>query len=245
MFDSRDLGIQATAIPRPGRVLHRLMWMGLIVLCIIAAAAVVRRMTALLRPSRNVPPQLASLDMVFAKRPVLTFVHIIPGLMLVLLVPFQFSRSFRNRHLRAHRWMGRTVMALGLISGFSAFLMSRQPIGGMLEASAILLFDGLFLLALMKAFVHIRRREVALHREWVIRAMSIALGVATVRPIMGVFFATTRLTPRDFFGIAFWMGFLLTYVAGELWIRYTRPSLDYKMARVHVSEPDSLPIHHP
>jgi hypothetical protein len=204
---------------------RRLMWICLILLCVIAAAAVIRRITALASPPRNAPPQLASLDAAFAKKPVLTLMHIVPGLIFVILVPFQFSRSFRNRHIRTHRWMGRTVMILGLIIGFSALPMSRHPIGGALEVSAILLFDLFFLLALTKAFVHVRRGEITLHREWVIRAMSIALGIASVRPIMGGFFATSRitgLTPHEFFGIAFWTGFALTYIAGEVWIRYSR-----------------------
>lgn len=203
----------------------RVMWIGLIVLCVIGGAAAIRRMVALVSPPHNAPPQLAELDAAFASRPVLTLAHIVPGLLFVILVPFQFSRSFRNRHIRVHRWMGRTVMILGLIIGLSALPMSRHAIGGGLELSAILFFDCFFLLSLTKAFLHIRRGEVALHREWVIRAMSIALGIATVRPVMGVFFATSRitgLTPHDFFGIAFWSGFALTYVAGELWIRYTR-----------------------
>jgi hypothetical protein len=49
--------------------------------------------------------------------------------------------------------------------------------------------------------------------------------VATVRPVMGVFFATSRmsgLTVQQFFGIAFWIGFSMTYLAGEAWIWYTR-----------------------
>jgi hypothetical protein len=213
---------------------RRLMWIGLILLCIIAAAAVVRRIAALASPPRNVPPQLASLDAAFAKKPVLTLMHIVPGLIFVILVPFQFSRSFRNRHIRTHRWMGRAVMILGLIIGSSALPMSRHPIGGALEVSAILFFDLFFLLALTKAFLHVRHREIALHREWVIRAMSIALGIATVRPIMGVFFATSRftgLTPHEFFGIAFWTGFTLTYIAGELWISYRRPALRFESAQ--------------
>jgi hypothetical protein len=207
---------------------QRVMWTGLILLCLIGAAAAIRRMTALVNPPRNAASQLAGLDAAFADKRALTLIHIVPALIFVILVPFQFSRSFRNRHLRAHRWMGRTVMALGLVIGLSALPMSRNPIGGALEVSAILFFDAFFLLALTKAFFHIRHREVALHREWVIRAMSIALGVATVRPIMGVFFATSRatgLTPHDFFGIAFWIGFSMTYIAGELWIRYTRLAL--------------------
>lgn len=201
------------------------MWTGMILLCLIGAATVIRRIVALAHPARNAPPQLAALDTVFAQKPVLTLLHIVPALVLVTLVPFQFSRSFRNRHLRIHRWMGRTIMVLGLIIGTSALGLIRSPIGGALEVSAILVFDAIFLFSLVKAFVHIRRREVALHREWIIRAMSVALGVATVRPIMGAFFASSRfsgLTPHDFFGIAFWVGFALTYIAGEIWIRYTR-----------------------
>ena len=46
---------------------------------------------------------------------------------------------------------------------------------------------------------HSGSRRVAEHRRWMIRAYAIGLGVATVRPIVGVFFATSRithLTPR-------------------------------------------------
>jgi hypothetical protein len=59
-----------------------------------------------------------------------------------------------------------------------------------------------------------------------IRMVATALGVAATRPIMAVFFATTRLTgltPEQFFGPAMWLGFISTCLAGEAWIRYTRP----------------------
>jgi hypothetical protein len=204
------------------------MWAVMILLCVIGAAAVIRRMVALAHPAQNAPAQLAALDAAFAQKPVLTLVHIVPALVLVSLVPFQFSRSFRNRHLRIHRWMGRAIVVLGLIIGFSALGLLRNPIGGALEVSAILTFDAVFLLSLTKGFVYARRRRIVLHREWMTRAMSVALGVATVRPIMGVFFATGRLTgltPHEFFGMAFWIGFVFTYLSGESWIRCTRREL--------------------
>ena len=55
-----------------------------------------------------------------------------------------------------------------------------------------------------------------------LRAIAILLGIATTRPVMGVFFATSRLThltPAQFFGIAFWIGFSLNTVLIELWLR--------------------------
>jgi hypothetical protein len=221
--------MNATATIQPAKTpkvrFKRAMWAAMIVLCLIGAAAVLRRITALAYPPHNAPAQLAALDEAFASRPVLTLIHIVPGLMLLSLIPFQLSRSFRNRHLRAHRWMGRIALALSVIIALSALGLLRAAIGGELEVACILFFDSLFLLSLTKAFWHARHHQIALHREWIIRAMSVALGVATVRPIMGIFFATSRLTgltPHDFFGMAFWLGFSLTWIAGELWIRYTR-----------------------
>ena len=70
------------------------------------------------------------------------------------------------------------------------------------------------------------RREIAQHREWMIRAFAIGLAVATIRPIIGLFFATSRLsglTPDAFFGIAFWIGFVLPFLAAESSIRWSRP----------------------
>lgn len=217
--------IQATTTGQPKIRFKRLMWVAMIVLCVIGGAVVIRRMTALANPPRNAPAQLVNLDAQFSEKRWLTLIHITPALLLVTLVPFQFSRKFRSRHLRLHRWMGRTIVVLGLIIGISAIPMVRHPVGGALEVCCILFFDALFLFSLTKAYLLIRRGQVAQHREWMIRAMSVALGVATVRPIMGVFFATsplTRMTPHDFFGIAFWIGFTLTWIMGEVWIRYTR-----------------------
>jgi Predicted membrane protein (DUF2306) len=70
------------------------------------------------------------------------------------------------------------------------------------------------------------RRDIAQHGEWMIRAFAIGLAVATIRPIIGLFFATSRfsgLTPEVFFGIAFWIGFLLHLIAAEIWTHWTRP----------------------
>jgi hypothetical protein len=58
--------------------------------------------------------------------------------------------------------------------------------------------------------------------RWITRAIAILLGIATTRPVMGIFFATSRLTylsPNQFFGIAFWIGFSINTLVIELWLR--------------------------
>lgn len=73
---------------------------------------------------------------------------------------------------------------------------------------------------------HIRRHEIDMHREWMIRAFTVGLAVATIRAIIGMFFATSQfsgLTPYQFFGTAFWIGFVLHLMPPEIWIHRTMP----------------------
>lgn len=98
----------------------------------------------------------------------------------------------------------------------------KMNIGGPNETAATTLFAIGFLICLTKAYQYIRRKDVVRHREWMIRAYGVGLGVATTRPIMGMFFAFRRLTPHEFFGIAFWLGFTITFLAAEAWVDYTR-----------------------
>lgn len=103
--------------------------------------------------------------------------------------------------------------------------MSAYPVGGWIERSAVLLFDTVFLYSLGRAFWYGRLGDSVLKLRWLTRAVAILLGIATTRPVMGVFFATSPLThlePRQFFGIAFWIRFTINTLAIELWLRSRR-----------------------
>lgn len=212
---------------------NRLLWSTVIVLVLIGIAIVVRRTIHLVPILLNGyhPPAVqspnAALDEVFVPHAILTLIHIIPGLFFVLLGPLQFSATIRSRYIRWHRRSGYVFIICGLVIGVSALVMSfsMPAIGGVIQAAATGLFSLYFLLSLIKAVLHIRSREITLHREWMIRAFSIGMAVATIRPIIGLFFATSRifgLTPYEFFGIAFWIGFILHTLAAEIWIQRTR-----------------------
>jgi uncharacterized membrane protein len=222
---------------KAGKGLERSVWWGVAFLAAVGVAAVMRRIVHVVPvvvhgyspaavPSNPRLAQLAAMDDLFARYPVLTLVHIVPGMLFMILGPLQFSPGIRARHLRWHRFSGRVFVVCGLVIGISAVVMSfgMPAIGGLNQAAATTLFGVFFLFALSRAFWHIRRRQIALHREWMIRAFAIGLAVATIRPIIGIFFATSPLsglTPREFFGIAFWIGFVLHLIAAEAWIRAT------------------------
>ena len=218
----------------------RFLWAAVIFLAFIGIAVATRRSVVLLKPgavsARNNPA--ADLDSAFADRRTLTLTHILPAMLFMLLGPLQFVRSLRSKYPRVHRWSGRIFLAASAVVGVTGLTLAfGKTIGGADEKAAIALFGTFFLIALGKALWHALRRDFAQHREWMIRGYAIGLAVATIRPIMGTFFAAALLRghkpePREFFGTAFWIGFTLQMIAAEIWINYTRPGATGEMAIV-------------
>jgi hypothetical protein len=183
---------------------------------VIAVAVVVRRVVALAHPAQGGASPMAGLDAAFSSHAVLTLAHILPAVAFVLLTPFVLVRGF------GAAWAERLFFPLGAVVGLTAYAMSVYAVGGWVERSAVLFFNSLFLFSLARAYGWMRRGEAVEKMRWMLRAVGILLGIATTRPVMGVFFATSRLThlePRQFFGIAFWIGFSINTIAIELWLR--------------------------
>ena len=212
----------------PPQWLNRLVWTAVVVLVAIALLAVLHRAVVLSDPhlmARRGNPA-AAVDEAFAAYPILTYVHILPGALFMILGPLQFVRRLRTSHPGFHRRSGRVIFACGLVIGISALALTFQTaVGGATERAAVVLFAIVFLFELIRAFALIRRRRIVLHREWMIRAFAIGLAIATIRPIIGAFFAARQLSPHEFFGIAFWIGFTVHFILAEAWINYTRPML--------------------
>jgi hypothetical protein len=190
---------------------------GFWVCIVISVAVVVRRVFALAIPPQSAPPLMAGLDGAFASHAGLTLAHILPALVFVLVVPFYFFGS-----PAIASGARRFIFPIGAVVGITAYAMSRYSVGGRVELSAVLFFNSWFLFSLANAYRRARRGDVVQERRWMLRAVVVLLGIATTRPVMGVFFATaglTHLVPSQFFGVAFWIGFSINAIVVELWLR--------------------------
>jgi hypothetical protein len=182
---------------------------------VISVAVVLRRLIAIVHPSHTAPPQMVALDAVFASHAALTLAHIVPAMIFVLLTPFVFLRRTGGA------WAERLLFPLGTVVGVTAYAMSTYAVGGWVERSAVIFFNSLFLFSLARAYGYRRSGEDQLKRRWMMRAVGILLGIATTRPVMGIFFATGQLTHlelKQFFDLAFWIGFSINTIAVELWL---------------------------
>lgn len=54
------------------------------------------------------------------------------------------------------------------------------------------------------------------------RALSAADGISVVRIVGGLLVMASRAQPFDILGWSFWIGWLLSFAAGEWWIRRSR-----------------------
>ena len=199
------------------------------ILVAIGIVMVIRRLMVLTGfvPANN-KPGFSSFDQGFGKQTLITILHIVPGSLFMILGPLQFMPRVRLRHIQFHRWSGRVFIMAAYTIGITSIILSfiKQLIGGTNEAVASIFFSIFFLVCISLSLHYILKKQVLLHREWMIRAFSVGLAISTVRLITVFAFISFKVSPQNFLGTAFWMGFTLHAIVAEIWINYTRkPSL--------------------
>jgi uncharacterized membrane protein len=163
-------------------------------------------------------------DKRYYDHPYLTLVHIVPGFLFMTLGPLQFMTGIRKRWLRFHRWCGRVFLISSLAVALSALvILPVLPIFGTFTARVALLFGAtIFLFSIVKGYIHIRRREIAQHREWMIRTFAVGLGISTLRLLLPVMIMLGASFVEAWDTVV-WLGFGVNLVVAEIWINITRP----------------------
>jgi hypothetical protein len=197
-----------------------LLWAGTWTLTTIGVLMVLRRIGIMTGFGKWFISARFPFDSGLRNYPVLTIIHIIPGLFFILLGPFQFrkvSPDFRRRS-----WY--VFITASYIIGLSALVMPFivLPLGGINEAVASSFFALYFLVSVTRAVRAEVHKQFEIRREWMLRAYAVGLAIATVRPIMALSFAFFGMRPQTFLGTAFWLGFSLHAIVAEVWIQSTR-----------------------
>lgn len=104
----------------------------------------------------------------------LLFPHAFFGVLATALGPFQFSTSFRQRHLSVHRLMGKVYVISIAITAPMALILGQRgftfPMKFMGAVQPVLWF-----LCTLAAFLTARNRHIAVHRQWMIRSYAFTL----------------------------------------------------------------------
>jgi uncharacterized membrane protein len=168
----------ASTRPRAGSRGGWLVPLGLVALSAIPLTAGTLRLVQLAGG-----PQLMPADSRFTVSPIPVVVHIIGAAVYALVGIGQLMPRLRRSHLRWHRRAGRVVATAGLLVAASALWMTlfypAEPGSGPLLLVLRVAFGSAMITSLVLGFTAIRRRDVAAHRAWMIRAYAIGLGAGT------------------------------------------------------------------
>jgi uncharacterized membrane protein len=147
--------------------------------------------------------------------------HVVAAAVYVIAGAFQFPARLRRRHRRWHRRAGRVLIVAGLAvaaSGLWMTLFYPGAPGGDLLWTARLIAASATGASLVLGFTAIRRRDIAAHRAWMIRAYALAVAAGTQTLTQGVgegIFGTHELST----GLSVSSGWVINAAVAEWAIR--------------------------
>jgi len=174
------------------------------------------RLVFLLHPPLPADPTDAAF---VAHRPT-GLLHVVPGLVMVALMPVQGSARMRRRWPALHRWSGRVFVLAGLTVSVTAAVMNVvfPVVGGMPKLTVIGAMCVAQVATLALGLRAIWRRDVAGHRRWMVRAMGVTLSAGGAGLFAVPLFAA-GLHADVVVGVGRWLGFIATLAAVEWWHR--------------------------
>lgn len=151
---------------------------GLILLSIVPVIAGTARL-AELSGGAEITPENAR----FFASPWPVLLHIFSFIPYSILGAFQFAPGLRRRRPNWHRTTGRLLIPAGLVAALSGLWMTLfypWPEGdGELLYGIRLIVGSAMVLSIVFGVAAIRRRDIAQHRAWMIRAYAIGMGAGT------------------------------------------------------------------
>lgn len=148
----------------------------------IAVLAVAPYLTASLESLAGDGSQLAAN---YADRPapvrVAFYLHVVFGGTALLLSPLQFAARLRRRRPRLHRATGRVILGSIAVAGTAGFVLSWYNLAGPIGTAGFGTLAVLWVTFAAGALRAARRRDIAAHRRWAVRAFALTYAAVTLR----------------------------------------------------------------
>jgi uncharacterized membrane protein len=117
------------------------------------------------------------------------YLHIAFGGLALLLSPLQFVSRLRTSRPRVHRTVGRVVLGSIAIAGVAGLVLAPHSLAGAAGTVGFGLLALLWVTSAATAFRAIRRREIDVHRRWMVRTFALTYAAVTLRLWLGVLIA--------------------------------------------------------
>jgi len=161
----------------------------------------------------------------YVEYPVISLLHILPGIVFILLGPLQLTSAIRQKWPVFHRWSGCVLIMSGILAGVSAILMAAMfqptteidPMVLRIYISGNITFGFLLVISLIIALRSVLRKDIQKHRSWMIRSYAIGLTPATMRVFMlPLFLWLGKDVMLEYIGLIVWLTFIFQLMVAEM-----------------------------
>lgn len=148
--------------------------------------------------------------------------HGLPGALALAVGPFQFLPRLRARHPRVHRVLGRVYLLSVLVAAVMGLASAIVSVSGVVAQVGFLLLVTAWAWSGLQAYRAIRRRQVQLHRVWMIRNYALTLSAVLLRLFIVLGEQYRRISPETTFDevyvVAVWSAWVLPLVVAEWFV---------------------------
>ena len=146
--------------------------------------------------------------------------HIVCGPMVMLVALFLLWSGRRGMTSGLHRRLGKIqFLAVVVVLGPTGLWMATRAYTGIVAGVGFGILSLLTMAATVKAVLHIRKQQIALHQLWASRLVVLLLSPIALRIITRVGVAI-GFDARGAYQFSAWASWLAPLIAFELWVRY-------------------------
>ena len=205
------------------------MWLAPLVLILLALGALGIGLTTVFVPFSQQAASVAALSGKeyadvqlghFARNPVLIRSHAGMGVLFVLVAALQFWKSFRNRDLKRHRWLGYVGLALLVLlptTGVASAIV--YPFSGIAGVVPNVVWGVVIVFCVWRAWRAIKQKDVFDHEAWVTRASAMTVGITLSRVYEPILVQGLHMESHLAVALVFWLGQGEGLITAEFWLR--------------------------
>lgn len=158
-------------------------------------------------------------------------VHVVFASVAMLTSVFQVWPWFRQRHLKAHRVMGRLYVFAGVLpAGICAFVLATVTPFGPAASLSGMVMGPLWITFTIVAYRMARQKRFVEHRRWMLRSWALTMSIITNRiwavvmtlilqpQLQTTFDGDARLMVYSITGVTTWAGWIFPLLVAEWWL---------------------------
>lgn len=150
----------------------------------------------------------------------MTFIHLVPAAIFMLLAPVQFSRRLQQRFTWLHRLIGRSLLVLGLFLAAAGIVIGVvMPFAGLCETIVSLIIGAGFLFSGYMGFRAIRQKNISQHRKWMSYLLAFAYTPMVMRIVLIVLIQAFAVDGQRIFAESLLVSMLINIAVVYWWLR--------------------------